>query len=193
VTAGADAIVAQGTEGGGHGGRRSTLPLVPAVVDAVAPTPVLAAGGITDGRGLAAALALGAHGAVLGTRFAATPEALGPAWTKARLVAASGDRTTRTRVFDAARGIAWPPAYTGRALANAFIDTWTGREEELAGDATARDAFAAAQREGDADQGLVWAGEGIDLLEDVAPAEELVARIVARAAEVLATGPGALD
>jgi nitronate monooxygenase len=145
---------------------------VPAVVDAVAPTPVLAAGGITDGRGLAAALALGAHGAVLGTRFAATPEALGPAWTKARLVAASGDRTTRTRVFDAARGIAWPPAYTGRALAN---------------------AFAAAQREGDADQGLVWAGEGIDLLEDVAPAEELVARIVARAAEVLATGPGALD
>jgi nitronate monooxygenase len=75
--AGADVIVAQGTEAGGHGAARATLPLVPAVVDAVAPTPVLAAGGITNGRGLAAALMLGAQGVLVGTRFYASTESLG--------------------------------------------------------------------------------------------------------------------
>ena len=92
AAAGADVIVAQGTEAGGHGSRRATLPLVPAVADAVAPVPVLAAGGIADGRGVAAALMLGAQGAVLGTRFCATPEALYPDWAKKQLVAGGGDR-----------------------------------------------------------------------------------------------------
>jgi len=78
---GADVIVAQGTEAGGHGGRRATLPLVPAVVDLVTPTPVLAAGGVADGRGLAAALMLGAAGALIGTRFEASLEVLVPAST----------------------------------------------------------------------------------------------------------------
>jgi len=90
AAAGADVIVAQGTEAGGHGSRRATLPLVPAVADAVAPVPVLAAGGIADGRGVAAALMLGAQGAVLGTRFCATPEALWPDWAKDQLVAHGG-------------------------------------------------------------------------------------------------------
>jgi nitronate monooxygenase len=116
--AGADIIVAQGTEAGGHGGGRATLPLVPTVVDAVAPTPVVAAGGIADGRGLAAALMLGAHGALLGTRFCASVEALGQDRAKQRIVAARGNETARTRVFDIVRGYAWPPAYTGRALRN---------------------------------------------------------------------------
>ena len=106
--AGADFIVAQGTEAGGHGGTRSTLALVPAIVDLVAPTPVLGAGGIADGRGVAAALMLGAQGALIGTRFCATPEALGRDAAKRRLVAASGDETARTRVFDIVRGYAWP-------------------------------------------------------------------------------------
>src|SRR5947209_6289027 len=97
AAAGADVIVAQGTEAGGHGSRRSTLPLVPAVADAVAPVPVLAAGGITDGRGLAAALMLGAQGAVGGTRFCATPEALYPDWAKKQPVDGGGDVTARTR------------------------------------------------------------------------------------------------
>src|SRR3712207_775304 len=101
--AGADIIVAQGTEAGGHGAQRSTLPLVPAVVDAVVPTPVLAAGGITDGRGLAAALMLGAHGALMGTRFYAATEALGHERAKERIVSATGDETRRTRVFDVVR------------------------------------------------------------------------------------------
>jgi nitronate monooxygenase len=131
VAAGAHVIVAQGTEAGGHGSRRATLPLVPAVADAVAPVPVLAAGGITDGRGVAAALMLGAQGAVLGTRFCATPEALYPDWAKKQLVDGGGDETSRTQVFDIARGLDWPSPYTGRALRNAFVDAWDGREEEL--------------------------------------------------------------
>ena len=131
AAAGADVIVAQGTEAGGHGSRRATLPLVPAVADAVAPVPVLAAGGITDGRGVAAALMLGAQGAVVGTRFCATPEALYPDWAKKQLVDGGGDETSRTQVFDIARGLDWPDPYTGRALRNAFTDAWDGREEEL--------------------------------------------------------------
>jgi nitronate monooxygenase len=86
LEAGADFIVAQGTEAGGHGGSRSTLPLVPTIVDLVAPTPVLAAGGIMDGRGVAAALMLGAQGVVMGARFCATDEALGRDAAKRRLV-----------------------------------------------------------------------------------------------------------
>ncbi|HMO47033.1 MAG TPA: nitronate monooxygenase [Rubrivivax sp.] len=116
--AGADLIVAQGTEAGGHGGTRSTLPLVPAVVDAVAPVPVVAAGGIAGGRGLAAALMLGAHGALAGTRFAASEEALSDAAAKRRIAAASGHLTERTRVFDIVRSCHWPEGYTGRALVN---------------------------------------------------------------------------
>src|SRR5690242_19586531 len=102
--AGADLIVAQGTEAGGHGrNTRSTLPLVPVVVDAVTPTPVLAAGGIADGRGVAAALALGAAGAVIGTRFCATKESLLHGSAKDRLLRAKSGDTVRTGVFDAAR------------------------------------------------------------------------------------------
>jgi nitronate monooxygenase len=125
--AGADFIVAQGTEGGGHGGSRATLPLVPAIVDLAAPTPVIAAGGIVDGRGVAAALMLGAHGALMGTRFFASVEALGRESAKQRLVAAQGGETARTRVFDIVRGYAWPSPYTGRALRNDFMARWTGR------------------------------------------------------------------
>ena len=104
--AGADLIVAEGKEAGGHSGARSTLPLVPAVVDAVAPIPIVAAGGIADGRGLAAALMLGAHGALLGTRFYASIEAIGTDAAKARIAGAAGDDTARSRVFDIVRGAA---------------------------------------------------------------------------------------
>lgn len=113
---GADVIIAQGGEAGGHGGGRSTLTIVPAVVDLVHPTPVLAAGGIADGRGLAAALTLGAAGALIGTRFEATHEALlAPEEAKA-IVAARGDDTSRNRVYDIARRSPWPARYTARML-----------------------------------------------------------------------------
>ena len=193
ATAGADVIVAQGTEAGGHGSRRATLPLVPAVADAVAPVPVLAAGGIADGRGVAAALMLGAQGAVLGTRFCATPESLYPDWAKKQLVAGGGDGTSRTRVFDIARGLDWPAPYTGRSLRNAFADTWDGREEALRASAEARKQFTVGHQAGDPDVGLVWAGEGADLITAVDPAGDLVARIMAQAEGLLREASRQLD
>jgi nitronate monooxygenase len=176
--AGADIIVAQGTEAGGHGAYRATLPLVPAVVDAVAPTPVVAAGGIADGRGLAAALMLGAHGALIGTRFYASTEALGPDRAKQRIVAAQGNQTARTCVFDIVRGYAWPPGYPGRALRNHFMERWHGRESGLtAALETERAAYQVAAGDGDYDTTVVWAGEGVDLIKNVEGAAALVARI----------------
>ena len=176
--AGADIIVAQGTEAGGHGANRSTLPLVPAVVDAVVPTPVLAAGGIVDGRGLAAALMLGAQGALMGTRFYAATEAQGHQRAKERIVAARGGDTQRTRVFDVVRQHAWPQPYTGRAIHNLFIERWDAREDDLE---AALDeeipSFRAATKKGDFDTAMVWAGEGVDLISDVTSARELVRRI----------------
>lgn len=180
--AGADLIVAQGTEAGGHGGDRASLPLVPAVVDAVAPIPVVAAGGIADGRGLAAALTLGAQGAMLGTRFCASVEALGSNVTKQCVVDAHGDHTKRTHVFDIVRGYDWPKAYTGRALRNRFMQRWDGSEADLAKSSAAeREAFQAAVKAEDHDIAMVWAGEAVDLIDGTEPAAALVARISAQA------------
>ena len=183
-------MVAQGTEAGGHGADRATLPLVPAVADAVAPVPVAAAGGIADGRGLAAALMLGAEAALVGTRFWATPEALGHANQKALIERSGGDDTLRTRVFDTARGIVWPDPWTGRAIRNAFSDTWHGRDDELRAEGpAARERFFAAQREGVTETAVTFAGEGLDLIADRPGAGALVERIVAEAIEALAAAP----
>ena len=180
--AGADIIVAQGAEAGGHGASRATLPLVPAVVDAVAPTPVLAAGGIADGRGLAAALMLGAHGALIGTRFYASTEALGLDAAKRRIAAARGGDTVRTRVFDVVRKLGWPQANSGRALRNRFVEKWDGREAAL-GAALEKEfpEYGDAVRRGDLDHAVVWAGEAVDLIKDVERAATIVARIGAEA------------
>jgi nitronate monooxygenase len=193
--AGADYIVAQGTEAGGHGAdNRSTLPLVPAVVDAVSPTPVLAAGGIADGRGLAAALALGAQGALVGTRFYASAEALGHRRAKEMLVEGEGDRTKRTSVFDVVRGISYPDSLTGRALLNPFFERWEGREEELAAALeTEAPDFKLALRDGDFGTAMVWSGEGVDLISDVPPAADLVRRIGAEAEACLRAAHGLLN
>jgi nitronate monooxygenase len=182
VEAGADIIVAEGNEAGGHSGGRSTLPLVPAVVDAVKPIPVLAAGGIADGRGLAAALMLGAQGAMMGTRFYASVEALGQHAAKKRIVEASGDDTARTSVFDVIRGYAWPAEFPGRAIRNQFMQRWAGRDGELAAALAAeRAAYQAAAAAGDYDTGVVWAGEAADLIKSVDGAATLVERISAEA------------
>jgi nitronate monooxygenase len=187
---GADVIVAQGTEAGGHGGRRSTLPLVPAVVDLVAATgrdvPVVAAGGIADGRGLAAALMLGADGVLMGSRFYAADESLALPAAKARVVAGSGDDTLRTAIFDIARGRDWPPEYTGRALKNRFSATWHGREGELARAAGENARYAAAAAAGDFDTAVVFTGEGIDLIHAIEPARLIVERVVREAEAALA-------
>jgi nitronate monooxygenase len=190
AAAGADVIVAQGTEAGGHGKQaRATLPLVPAIVDAVSPIPVVAAGGIADGRGLAAALMLGASGVLIGTRFWATPEALGSDQAKALLTRANGDDTLRTRVFDIVRGLDWPDGYTGRAVRNSFSSRWHGQEEALATNFEAEAArFWTAMRTGDTSTAVVFAGEGLDLIRDIRPAGEIVQE-VAREAERLLTIP----
>jgi nitronate monooxygenase len=187
--AGADVIVAEGNEAGGHSGTRATLSLVPAVVDAVAPVPVLAAGGIADGRGLAASLMLGADGVLMGTRFYASTEALGNDAAKARIVAASGDETARTRVFDIIRGYAWPPTFPGRALRNRFMERWEGRDSALA-DALASETpeYEAAVRAGDYDSAVVWAGEVADLIHSIESATDLVGRISAEAEAQLQSG-----
>jgi nitronate monooxygenase len=191
VASGADIIVAQGTEAGGHGARRATLPLIPAVVDAVAPIPVLAAGGIADGRGLAAVLMLGAQGAVIGTRFFAATESLGHEAARQRIVAAGAQDTARTRVFDAIRGYEWPLGYTGRALRNRFFEQWHGRETDLdAALATEMPIYADAVQKADFDAAVVFAGEAVDLIHDVAPAAELVRRIGAEAEARLRSGSG---
>jgi nitronate monooxygenase len=188
IELGADVVVAQGAEAGGHGGGRATLPFVPVVVDLVAPTPVLAAGGIADGRGLAAALALGAAGALIGTRFLATLEALiAPEAVKA-ILESTGEDTERSRVLDIALG-EWPARYTARTLRNAFLDQWRGREDALGRDQAARDAYQAAVARGDQDSAPVWASEAIDLITEVTPAADLV-RAIAQQAEAALTQAG---
>jgi len=187
---GADIVIAQGTEAGGHGSQRATLPLVPAVVDAAKEVGgealVVAAGGIADGRGLAAALMLGADGVLLGTRFHVSGESLAAPTAKAKIVAASGDRTVRGTVFDVARDAPWPDEFTGRGLVNRFTETWHGREAALAADAAAKAQYEQAADKRDFDTAVVWAGEAIDLIRSVEPAGAIVARIVAEAEAALA-------
>jgi nitronate monooxygenase len=188
VDLGADVIVAQGTEAGGHGARRgrSTLPFVPVVVDLAAPTPVLAAGGIADGRGVAAALALGAAGALIGTRFQATTESLAGPEIKKAIIEGHAEDTERSRVLDIARGSRWPAQYPGRTLGHPFLDEWRGRDDELAADAGARQAYQERVARGDLPPQPVWAGEAVDLISDLASAADLVGALAAQAQDALA-------
>jgi nitronate monooxygenase len=188
VDLGADVIVAQGTESGGHGARRgrSTLPFVPIVVDLAAPTPVLAAGGIADGRGVAAVLALGAAGALIGTRFQATAEALVDPAINQAIVAGRGEDTERSMVLDIARGSRWPSRYPARTLGHPFLDQWRGREDELAADADARRAYRDGVARGDLLPQPAWASEAVDLITDRPAATDLVGVLAAQAQEALA-------
>lgn len=186
LDAGADIIVAQGTEAGGHGkSGRTTLTLTPAVVDIAGSVPVVAAGGLSDGRGLAAALMLGASGILVGTRFWATPEALGSDAAKRLLTEARSDDTLRTRVFDIVRGLDWPEGYSGRAIANDFSRKWDGHESELEQNLVREaEAYWTAARAGDTSKAVVFAGEGLDLIHDIRPAGDIV-RAIAESAERL--------
>ncbi len=187
--AGADVIIAQGRDAGGHSGTtRGTIGLVPAVVDAVGSIPVVAAGGIADGRGLAAALSLGAAGVSMGTRFTATRESLWDQAMKDKAVAASGDQTAQTRVFDIVRGAAWPAHYPGRALRNDFFDQWHGKEEALEGRQKQVEATYLASHANDFGQRVVWTGESVDLVRDIPAARDVIERIVDEAAAVLRAG-----
>jgi NAD(P)H-dependent flavin oxidoreductase YrpB (nitropropane dioxygenase family) len=184
--AGADVIIAQGTEGGGHVGWMASTPLIPMVVDAVAPIPVLAAGGFADGRGLAAALSLGADGILLGTRFLASVESpLHPNFKQA-IVDSDGHDTQLSEIPDIAAGQVWPGAMT-RSRRNNFIQRWAGREWALRQNrAEAHARLQAARQAGDIDEGPLSMGQDAGLIRDIPPAGEIVRRIAEEAEDILA-------
>ncbi len=185
--AGADIVVAQGTEGGGHTGRVATSALTPAVIDAVHPTPVVAAGGITTGRGLASAIAMGAVGVWMGTRFVATHEAHAHVNYKNKIVEADEDSTLITR------------AYSGkplRTIRNKFTDEWETRQDEILPFPRqfkhSADVYVVARRDGDTDRGSMPCGQGCAMVTELLPAAEVVRRVVAEAEEALQGTPGRL-
>jgi NAD(P)H-dependent flavin oxidoreductase YrpB (nitropropane dioxygenase family) len=182
--AGMDIIVAQGTEGGGHIGLMGTMPLVPMVVSAVAPIPVLAAGGVADGRGLAAALALGADGVLLGTRFLATDESPIAKGFKQAILDSDGHDTMVTDIPDVASGNTWPGAYV-RVRRNRFIEEWMGRDNELRRRRVEVSAqIRQAAQAGDPDRGAVMIGQTAGLIDRIEPAADLV-RQISRDAEAI--------
>jgi nitronate monooxygenase len=196
---GADLIVAQGGEAGGHGmSARSTFTLVPDVVDLVAgrshETLVVAAGGVADGRGLAAALALGADGVLVGSRFWATPEALVSPRAHQRALSAGGDETIRTRVYDLLRQRNWPQEYDLRLVSNALVQRWHGNEAELLSQLP---EVVGAYQDGVAaenfDLDTVLVGEAVGLIDDVRPAADVVAEMVRDAARILNRDKGIQD
>jgi enoyl-[acyl-carrier protein] reductase II len=182
VANGVDVVIAQGHEAGGHTGRIGGLVLIPAVIDAVAPVPVLAAGGIAGGRGLVAALALGAVGIWIGTRFIATPEAYAHDNYKRKIVAIDEEGTVVTR------------AATGkpcRLIRNAFTRSWEQREAEIQPfpiqlERVGRSSAHLARGQGDIENGNAPCGQSAGLIRDVVPAGEVVKALVAEAEEVLA-------
>jgi nitronate monooxygenase len=187
----ADIIVAQGTEAGGHGANRATLTLVPEVADLLAAhapgTLLVAAGGIADGRGLAAALALGADGVLVGSRFWAASEALTHPNHQGAAIAADGDGTVRQRATDIARGYDWPTEFTARVLNNRFVQTWERRPDEHRARAEAlRPAYLAAVAAGDPEDAAVWVGEATGLIRDIAPAAVIIERMIAEAEATIA-------
>jgi nitronate monooxygenase len=187
AAAGADILVAQGTEAGGHGVTRGLVTLIPEIVDAIGGRiPVVAAGGIADGRGLAAALMLGAAGVLIGTRFYASQEAAGAQGAKERIRKATGDDTLRSIVFDISRRNVWPAPFTGRCLRNAHTDRWFGLEIELMRHLDEESAkYAAARDAGDFDIAAVIAGEAVGLIHDIPSAHDVIERVVHEASALL--------
>jgi nitronate monooxygenase len=188
--AGADVIIAQGGEAGGHAGAIGTFALLPAVVDAVAPVPVVAAGGIADGRGLAAALLLGAQGAWMGTRFVTSHEWGGASWEQEAVLAAMSDDTVQTRLYDLIGERPFPAENPDRVLRNAFIDRWTGREAEIPAQREALQAeVAAGHASADPAVARVSAGVSAGLISSARPAGGIVRTIVQEAEDLLRERP----
>jgi enoyl-[acyl-carrier protein] reductase II len=188
---GVDAIIAQGGEAGGQGLAQgpSTMVLVPQVVDAVGPIPVLAAGGIADGRGLAAAIALGAQGANIGTRFLASSEASAAEGWKQAILAAESEDAVRFEVWRDIMPAASGTAYdvVPRVLRTPFVEEWSGRPEDAGREAARlRDEVMTALRQGRAHELVPFTGQTAGMVHDILPAGEIVRRIVADAELVLA-------
>jgi nitronate monooxygenase len=176
LAAGVDILVAQGTEAGGHTGAVGTLPLLQIVLELAGSTPVIAAGGIATGRGLAAVLTAGACGAWIGTPFLAATEARTNAAAQARITAADETGTILTSAFDRVQHKAWPAEFRGRALRNAFTDQWDQAPDAISDAAEA--SFQAARARQDYDIAHLYAGQTVGLVRKTEPAAAIVERIV---------------
>ena len=191
--AGVDIIVAQGTEAGGHGGHHSTLPMVAAVLDVAGEIPVVAAGGIADGRGLAAALMMGAEGAWVGSRFVASRESTSKDYEKERIVEASIDDTMNTKAFDLAMGSSFPLDVGHRVLRNDFATEWHARDSEvLAKSEELRAQVSAAVAARDVSIAPVSVGDAVSLILSIEPAGDIVRRMVEEAEAILRSRPQSL-
>jgi NAD(P)H-dependent flavin oxidoreductase YrpB (nitropropane dioxygenase family) len=188
VAEGVDVIIAQGGEAGGHTGTVATMALVPQAVDVAGGIPVIAAGGIADGRGLVAALALGAQGVIMGTRFVASAEGTSPAGQghKDQIVAATADDTVFTDVFDIIDGMKWPSGISGRSINTPFSQEWHGREAELAQQRDAIRAESPVPNQAPERAWSAYAGQSAGLVRDVKPAAQIVSEIMREAEAVLA-------
>ncbi|MFK5996733.1 MAG: nitronate monooxygenase [Rhodobacterales bacterium] len=189
IATGADIIVAQGAEAGGHGEKRATFSLVPEVADYIANAApevlLVAAGGIADGRGLAASLMLGADGVLVGSRFWAAKEALVHPAALQAAIAASGDDTIRTSVIDIVRGRAWEERYNCRVLDNQFTMQWHGNETGLKENSAAHGEWQQAATEGNPAIANGIVGEAVGLIHDVLPARDIIAQMVTQAKDSL--------
>ena len=192
IEVGADIIVAQGSEAGGHGEKRATFTLVPEVADYIAansPDVLLcAAGGIGDGRGLAAALMLGADGVVIGSRFWAAREAIVHPNMHRVALEVTGDQTIRSSVMDIARDLNWPSRYTARVLQNEFTDRWNDDIEGLIEQAASESKrWTSAWSVGDTNVANTFVGEVAGLVNSIEPAGALLYDIVSQAEKLLQT------
>ncbi len=179
---GADIIVAQGTEAGGHGSSEPLLSLLPAVLNAITDqTPVVAAGGLVDGDDIQKVFSLGAQGALMGTRFYASEESEGTREQKQRIIEACSEETVRTRVFDYARGYNWPQPYTGRALKNSFYQKWHDQNDMFNKITnTEKEAYAKAAAHNDFDIAGVFVGESVGRIKETLPVAQIMKNICAQ-------------
>ena len=174
IDAGVDVIVARGAEAGGHGRNAvATLPLLQAILE-LTELPVLAGGGISGPRGLAAVLAAGAAGAWIGTAFLTCQEALTSEPVRRRVIAADETDTVYGTVFDAASRAGWPDEFGGRALRNAYFDTWQGREDELKTDDAGHADYVEGTRAADPARASIYAGQGVGSLTGQPTAAEVL-------------------
>ena len=180
LDAGADIIVAQGTEAGGHTGSVGTLPLLQLVLE-MTDKPVLAAGGIATGRGLAAVLAAGAAGAWIGTPFLLARESRTKPAAQARIIESDETQTIYTSVYDRVQGKPWPAEFRGRALRNAFVERWHEHEDEMLASPDAVQEFGAAKQRGDFTRAHIYAGQSVGALHDIESAADIITRLEADA------------
>lgn len=197
LEAGAHLIVAQGGEAGGHGmnamNGRSSFSLIPEIADSLARlapnTLLLGAGGIADGRGLAAAMMLGADGALVGSRLWATRESLAAQGAKEQALQTDGDGTARSSVFDILRRKNWPAPYDFRAIRNTLHRAWEDRVDDLRQHPeAAREVYELGVKTGDFSKAHATVGEAVGLIHDIPPAGDVIARMTGEAEQLLGRG-----